>query len=498
MNGQPGGSTLGNTFGQGTSWVPLGLAAIGGGLAGAGRAGSPASNLGSGLMSSMLGYYANQAATADERARRMRLEDEALQRQKTLDTQNEQYRLMNLWGQTGGELGFDPTGGGKELGKIGTQSIYGRPASPFPTNSFIEAARAAYGEEGAKAIQQGIAGVSRKDLATVLPMLMQTAGVTAGQREGQTLSNMVEGLGQQKVMNAPSQEWAGATPPPEERRSDWSLSVRPPVLSPEQVDVYRNQVRIPETRAAALKNLDTHLQRFSPQSAGQGGPSATPPPGTSRATHWVQDKATGQWSQQITDTPENPQRALDTKETAATVAEAQRLEKSPGYKALYQAADPAGKEALTTFLNLAKQGIPAGLQSLVSAMSSTGTSPDSFDKARLAELRRTGRLGEYINNQVDASNPDRPAQQQLVNNLGVQIRLGEEEIGTLQPKHPQYAAKAKILAAKYREIADAAPRVWGKISFQRMAELLGWNEAQYKTEASQFAAQHGLQIKGGQ
>jgi hypothetical protein len=31
-----------------------------------------------------------------------------------------------------------------------------------------------------------------------------------------------------------------------------------------------------------------------------------------------------------------------------------------------------------------------------------------------------------------------------------------------------------------------------------MAELLGWSETQYKAEASQFAAQHGLNIKGGQ
>jgi hypothetical protein len=373
------------------------------------------------------------------------------------------------------------------LGKIGSQSVYGRPASPYPIQPFVSAVSSAYGPEAGKQFEQSIQNVPRKDLATLLPMLMQTAGVAHGQTQSQNLSNTIGALGRETPKVTPEMELGMGTPPP----------MNPPPFTQSQVAMYQQAAQFPESRPQAFKQMQEHLAEFTPGAGAQAPPPA-PSPGTSRSTQWHQDPKTKRWSQNITESPENPQRALDTKETAATIAEATRIEKSPGYKALYNAADPAGKEALTTFLNLAKQGIPAGLQSLVNAMSSTGTTAETFDKAKLAELKRTGRFNEVIKNQADASNPDRQGKQELVRNLAAQVRTSEDALALIPAKHPDYANKAKGLASQYRALAEESPTVWGKRAFQRMAELLGWDEGKYKAEVTQFAAQHGIPIKGGQ
>jgi len=485
MNGQAGGSTLGNTFGQGTSWVPLGLAALGGGLAGASRAGSPASNMGSGLMSSMLGYYANQAATADERARRMKIEDEGLQRQKDIDAQNRQVQFGNLAIQSGHGVSMQPVPGAIES-TIGGQKVWFTPKQDFPIDAFVQMAEAAFPGSGAtyRKSMESVPGPQRGALAE--PMFKATQ-MAHGNTQTQNLYNTIGALGRSTPNVTPEMELGMGSPPP----------MSPPSLTPAQVAMYQQAAQFEGSRPKVFEQIQQNLAELAPGAGAQAPPQA-PSPGMSRSTQWHQDPKTKRWSQNITEAPENPQRALDTKETSATIAEAERLEKSPGYKALYNAADPAGKEALTTFLNLAKQGIPAGLQSLVSAMSSTGTGAETFDKAKLAYLQKTGQLGQVLQNGVAASDPDRQGKQDLVRNLAAQVRTREEDLALIPVKHPDYANKAKGLASQYRALAEESPTVWGKRAFQRMAELLGWSETQYKAEASQFAAQHGLNIKGGQ
>jgi hypothetical protein len=484
MNGQAGGSTLGNTFGQGTSWVPLGLAALGGGLAGAGRAGSPASNMGSGLMSSMLGYYANQAATADERARRMKIEDESLQRQKDIDAQNRQVQFGNLAIQSGHGVSMQPVPGAIES-TIGGQKVWFTPKQDFPIEAFAQMAETAFPGSG-ESYRKSMGLVPAPQRAALAEPMFKASQAGYDRTQTQNLFNTIGALGRPTPNVTPEMELGMGTPPP----------MSPPSFTPAQVAMYQQAAQFPESRQQAFKTMQEHLAELTP---GAGPPvSTTPVSGTSQTRTETFEPGHRRPKVSITTSPENPQRALDTKETAVTIAEAERLEKSPGYKALYQAADASGKEALTTFLNLAKQGIPSGLQSLVSAMSNTGTSPDSLDKAKLDYYKKTGQLNTVLQNSVVASAPDRVQKEHLVQNIASNIKNLEADLALLPSKHPDYPNKAKRLAAEYRALADASPEIWGKRAFQKMAELLGWSETQYRAEASQFAAQHGIPLKGGQ
>jgi hypothetical protein len=476
---------MGSTFGQGTSWVPLALAGVGGALAGAGRAGSPASQLGMGLVQPMLSYYANQAATADERARRMKMEDDWIARQKAKDEQAEQHSWADLALKSGQ---YDPslteTPGSRPI-TFGKNTIYLQKRPDFSIEPFVQMAEAAFPGSG-ETYRKSMEGVPASQRAALAEPMFKAAQMAHGNTQTQNFYNTIGAMARPKPIVTPEMELGMGTPPP----------MSPPSITGDEAALYQQGIQFPETRQQSFKQLQERLAELTPGSAPTINTTAKP--GETVSVREVFEAGKRRPRTEVTRTPENPQRALDTKETAFTVAEGERLEKSPGYNALYQAADAAGKEALTSMLNGAKQGIPADLQSLRSAMANTGTTADTFDKAKLAELKRTGRLSEVIQNQANASDPDRQAKQLLVNNLGSQIKEAESEITTIPPKHQTYPAKAKALADKYRMIADASPKVWGKIAFQRMAELLGWDQATYKAEASAFAAQHGLSVKGGQ
>jgi hypothetical protein len=130
-------------------------------------------------------------------------------------------------------------------------------------------------------------------------------------------------------------------------------------------------------------------------------------------------------------------------------------------------------------------------------MTNTGTTADSLEKEKLAYYKaHPGLLDKVILQGVAAGDPNRHSADKLVETLGSQIRQEETDIASIPPAHPTYPAKAKSLAARYRSIADAAPESWGKYAFQRMGELLGWDQATYTQERAAFAAKHGLQTKG--
>jgi len=483
MNGQAGGSTLGNTFGQGTSWVPLGLAALGGGLAGASRAGSPASNMGSGLMSSMLGYYANQAATADERARRMKIEDEGLQRQKDIDAQNRQVQFGNLAIQSGHGVSMQPVPGAIES-TIGGQKVWFTPKQDFPIDAFVQMAEAAFPGSGAtyRKSMESVPGPQRGALAE--PMFKATQ-MAHGNTQTQNLYNTIGALGRSTPNVTPEMELGMGSPPP----------MSPPSLTPAQVAMYQQAAQFEGSRPKVFEQIQQNLAELAP---GAGPPvSTTPVPGTSKVTTETWDPGHRRPKVSIVTSPENPQHGIDRKDSEWASAEATRLEKSPGYKALYSSAGAAGKEGLTTLLNGAKAGNPAALQTLVTAMTNTGTTADSLEKEKLAYYKaHPGLLDKVILQGVAAGDPNRHSADKLVETLGSQIRQEETDIAPVPPAHPTYPAKAKSLAARYRSIADAAPESWGKYAFQRMGELLGWDQATYAQERAAFAAKHGLQTKG--
>ena len=469
-------------FGQGTSWVPLGLAALGGGLAGASRAGSPASNMGSGLMSSMLGYYANQAATADERARRMKIEDEALQRQKDIDAQNRQVQFGNLAIQSGHGVSMQPVPGAIES-TIGGQKVWFTPKQDFPIEAFAQMAETAFPGSG-DAYRKSMGLVPGPQRAALAEPMFKASQAGYDRTQTQNLFNTIGALGRPTPNVTPEMELGMGTPPP----------MNPPPFTQAQVAMHQQAIQFPESRQQAFKTMQEHLAELTPSPAVPVSTVAEP----GRAITTTTVNRPGKRPEVHTvNAPENPQHGIDRKDSEWASAEATRLEKSPGYKALYSSAGAAGKEGLTTLLNGAKAGNPAALQTLVTAMTNTGTTADSLEKEKLAYYKaHPGLLDKVILQGVAAGDPNRHSADKLVETLGSQIRQEETDIASIPPAHPTYPAKAKSLAARYRSIADAAPESWGKYAFQRMGELLGWDQATYTQERAAFAAKHGLQTKG--
>jgi len=477
----PGGQS---TFGQGTSWVPLALAGVGGALAGAGRAGSPASNLGIGLVQPMLSYYANQAATADERARRMKMEDDWIARQQAKDEQAEQQRWADVALKSGQyEVGPSEAPGGRAV-TFGKNTMYFNPVQRTGITPYLPTIRALYGDPAAEELIKASANVPDRAIGPFLQTWIPAYQQQHERKQNEAFGGTIDQLSRPQIGMGTGQGGTMSDTP----------ELGAPVIPPALAQTIKASLSIPDARKEALKTIYERLGEYGMDT---GAANTTPGVGETSSRRVVQEPGKRP-RVETTISPENPQRTLDTKETAFTVAEGERLEKSPGYRALYQAADSAGKEALSSMVNGAKQGIPADLQSLRNAMTSTGTTPESFDKAKLDYYRRTGKLNQFFDRAMENSDPDRQDKRELVKNIGQQIRDGETEITTIPPKHPTYPDKAKRLADKYRMIADASPNAWGKIAFQRMAELLGWDQATYKAEASAFAAQHGLSVKGGQ
>jgi len=171
MNGADG-SGGGGTFGQGTSWVPLSIATLGAGLAGAGRQGSPASQLGMSLVGPMLTYYANQAATADERQRRRAIEDELMQRQRQMDTQQEQYRWADLALKSGQyEPSLTESPGATPL-KFGQQTMYLRQTPQAGLDPYISLIRNMYGDQAAEQAKQSLASVPSRSIAPFVQAML--------------------------------------------------------------------------------------------------------------------------------------------------------------------------------------------------------------------------------------------------------------------------------------------------------------------------------------
>jgi hypothetical protein len=462
------------------------MGAAGIGLAAAGRANSPASQMGSGLMSSMLGYYANQAATAEERARRMRMEDEQVQRQRTADTQNEDYRRASLLLNSGG---FEPSlTGGPTDQKItfGQNSIYLRPKPQVAPEAWGGIISNAYGPDFAAQFTKSTAGMSPQQVQAMLPTFLESFKAAKQQEETSNLSNTIGALGRETPKVTPEMELGMGTPPP----------MNPPAFTPPEVAGLQMGVRIPEARTKTIERMNERLGEIG--MVKRPVPKPTPEPGQTYSQTVIERPGKPGSEVHTTYSPENPQRGIDKKDSEWASAEAARLEKSPGYQALKSSAGPAGKEGLTTLLNGAKAGNLAALQTLVAAMTNTGTTADSLDKEKLAYYKaHPGLLDKVILQGVAAGDPNRHSADKLVETLGSQIRQEETDITTVPPAHPTYPAKAKSLASRYRAIADAAPESWGKYAFQRMGELLGWDQATYAQERAAFAAKHGLQTKGG-
>lgn len=484
MNGQAGGSTLGNTFGQGTSWVPLGLAALGGGLAGAGRAGSPASNMGSGLMSSMLGYYANQAATADERARRMKIEDEALQRQKAMDEQNRQVQFGNLAIQSGHGISMQAAPGAIES-NIGGQKVWFTPPAPYPIKAFRGAIDSAYGPDEASKFDQSTAGLSAKDLATIAPILMQSAGVSHGKTQTQNLSNTIGALGRETPKVTPEMELGMGSPPP----------MNPPPFTQAQVAMYQQAAQFPESRNEALKQINTHLRRVSPQTGSQQGPGPVRP-GFSRSEQYIQDENTGQWSQRVTDTPEHPTVKSAAETAAFAKVEAARYDASPRFKKFFDSLNDRGQEAITTSLNKAKSGDIAGITEIQEAMGEKESGDLGPDKQFGNYLEKNPKQREdYFK---DKANPEKQRARDREKHYLSRISGLEETLRITQPTHPTYPAIAQQQAENWRNLAEQDPAKWYNEAFSHMAKLLGWTRTKAMEESAAFAKRHKLQIQGVQ
>jgi hypothetical protein len=483
MNGQAGGSTLGNTFGQGTSWVPLGLAALGGGLAGASRAGSPASNMGSGLMSSMLGYYANQAATADERARRMKIEDEGLQRQKDIDAQNRQVQFGNLAIQSGHGVSMQPVPGAIES-TIGGQKVWFTPKQDFPIDAFVQMAEAAFPGSGAtyRKSMESVPGPQRGALAE--PMFKATQ-MAHGNTQTQNLYNTIGALGRSTPNVTPEMELGMGSPPP----------MSPPSLTPAQVAMYQQAAQFEGSRPKVFEQIQQNLAELAP---GAGPPvDTTPPPGMVRTRTDTWDPAHRRPKVSIVTSPENPAVQVNAQDAAFAKVEAARYEASPDYRKFVDSLDYRGKAAITTSLNKAKAGIPSGITEIQEAMGVKETGSLGPDKQFGEWLAKHPKEAEAYN-RGKAEHPDVQRSREREKHYLTKISGLEETLRITQKTHPNYPAIAQQQAENYRNLAEQDPAKWYKEAFSHMAELLGWTRAKAMEESTAFAKRHNLQIQGVQ
>lgn len=268
MNGTPGGSS---------DWIAPAIALGAAGLAGAGRTGSPASNLGLAILPPILGAYAERGITSEERGRKKALEDYLRQRLERRDVQEQSSALGNLYLQSGL---YEPVAEGEpaqiqlDIGgrKVGLRQRE-RPDINYATRAYTEALGPEFGQVAGAAGFKGSPEEQLRQLAA-----LATAWPAREQRQARERT-----LGAFDVLARPG--YAERPIPAGDMGESWATAGRqptdvvPPRITPEVAAVLRGAVEgtIPP---AAIDNILRSFQKQQTLDEALGrppAPAATPP-----------------------------------------------------------------------------------------------------------------------------------------------------------------------------------------------------------------------------
>lgn len=479
------------------NWVPLTIGALGAGLAGAGRAGSPASNLGIGLVQPLLTYYMKEAVTADERARRQRIEDELLQRQREQDDQTAAWRMVQAFTQGGWQPTTEPKPGTLPA-TLGKTPLFLQPPAQTSMEPFARMAESAYGPEAAAEFRQAMTGVDPRQVPILAKPFFEALQVRQGRQQAEGLGNVLEQLSRPQVKEDTGQEWAVSGPP----------ALTPPPISPAQAAFYKAGMAMPDVRQQAVKSIDQVLasqpdlmQSIRPivDALKQG------PTGAASRVSWGVTQRPGERGPTVSAqvAPESATERETTRNIEDTKASAMALERDPQFLSAMQRLPMQAQVSIKNLLADAKRGNSASLSSVHQVLlSSAEPQKLGLQDLELAWYRQHPEdFQKYMRARSKGNDKETFYLKQIASMSERKQYLPPHELnpdGSVKTLNPQLAKIEQEESLYWRRLAEQDPQQYFEEAFTHLPRLLRWTRDQFNREAQEFAIRHNLKITGGQ
>lgn len=512
MNGAPG---------QG-DWIAPAIALGAAGLAGAGRTGSPASNLGLALLPPIIGAYAERGITSEERARKQALEDFLRQRMERRDIQEQSSALGNLYLQSGL---YEPVAEGEPAQiqlDIGGRKVGLRQRDRPDVNYAIAAYGQALGPEFERAARgAGFKGSPEEQMRQLAALA--TAWPAGEQRQArERWLTTVEGLAK------PGLAERGILPG--DLGESWTTAGRttvepvPPRLTPEVAAILRGTGEgvIPPAAIDNLlravrpqKSIAEQVQEFQRATGQQPAPPPTIPPAigvplppaqgpaaptgaapAGRFGYSLQQTAEGEPRVGVTYQPPTSEETATARARESRMGMAKRLLADPSYTVGMDVKSQ--KQWRAVLEDAVNTGSEASLGSAIGLLG-PGPKQTMADKEVSFFTENPEMFKRFMEGRVEGKETPADLGRRLDRYLEMLTLAGDHEYnpdGTIRTKNPRRAKVEAQIALVWKRLGEKFPDEYGMDSIKNRAIYEHWSDARALTERAAFLKRHKMKDIG--